>query len=76
MCMCVFAQSCLTLYNFMGCSPPGSSVHGIFQARILEWVAISTPADIPASLVSPALVGGFFITVPDLSLIQTFFLIH
>ena len=35
------AQSCLTLCNPMDCSPPGSSVHGIFQAWILEWVAIS-----------------------------------
>ena len=35
------AQSCLTLCNPMDCSPPGSSVHEIFQARILEWVAIS-----------------------------------
>ena len=35
------AQSCPTLCNPMGCSPPGSSVHGIFQTRILEWVAIS-----------------------------------
>ena len=35
------SQSCLTLCNPMDCSPPGSSVHGIFQARILEWVAIS-----------------------------------
>ena len=34
-------QSCLTLCNRMGCSLPGSSVHGILQARILEWVAIS-----------------------------------
>ena len=34
------AQSCLTLCNLTDCSPPGSSVHGIFQARILEWVAI------------------------------------
>ena len=33
-------QSCLTLYDLMDCSPPGSSVHGSFQARILEWVAI------------------------------------
>ena len=32
--------SCPTLCNPMECSPPGSSVHGIFQARILEWVAI------------------------------------
>ena len=35
------AQSCPTLRDPMDCSPPGSSVHGIFQARILEWVAIS-----------------------------------
>ena len=35
------AQSCPTLWDPMDCSLPGSSVHGIFQARILEWVAIS-----------------------------------
>ena len=34
------AQSCLTLREPMDCSPPGSSVHGIFQARVLEWGAI------------------------------------
>ena len=34
-------QSCLTLCNTMDCSPPGSSVHGILQARTLKWVAIS-----------------------------------
>ena len=40
--VCVHAQSCLnTLCNPMNCSLPGSSVHGILQARILEWVAIS-----------------------------------
>ena len=33
--------SCLTLCDPMDCGPPGSSVHGILQARILEWVAIS-----------------------------------
>ena len=33
-------QSCLTLRDSMDCSPPGSSVHGILQARILEWVAM------------------------------------
>jgi len=37
----VHARSCLTLCNPMDCSPPDSSVHGIFQARILEWVTIS-----------------------------------
>ena len=35
------AQSCPTLCDPMDCSPPGSFVHGILQARILEWVAIS-----------------------------------
>ena len=35
-------QSCLTLCNSMHCSPPGSSVHRILQARILEWVAVPT----------------------------------
>ena len=37
------AQSCPTLRDPMDCSLPGSSVHGIFQARILEWVAIAFP---------------------------------
>ena len=35
------AQSCLTLSDPMDCNPPGSSVHGIFQARVLEWGAIA-----------------------------------
>ena len=35
------AQSCPTLCDPVDCSPPGSSIHGILQARILEWVAIS-----------------------------------
>ena len=39
-CCCVATKSCLLLLP-PHCSPPGSSVHGIFQARILEWVAIS-----------------------------------
>ena len=34
------AQMCLTLCDPMDCSPPGSSVHGILQARVLEWIAI------------------------------------
>ena len=35
------AQSCLTLSDPMDCSLPGSSIHGIFQARVLEWDAIA-----------------------------------
>ena len=38
--MCVCAQSCLTLCDPMDCSLLGSSVHGILQARILEWIAM------------------------------------
>ena len=38
---CLVAKSCLTLVDPIGCSPPGSSVNGILQASILEWVAIS-----------------------------------
>ena len=39
-CACECAQSVLALCDFMDCSPPGSSVYGIFQARILEWAAM------------------------------------
>ena len=41
LCCCLVAKPCQTLCNPMVCSPPGSSVHGISQARILEWVTIS-----------------------------------
>ena len=39
-------QSCLTLWDSMNCGPPTSSIHGILQARILEWAAISYSARI------------------------------
>ena len=42
---CMYAQSWLTLCDPLDCSPPGSSLHGIFQARILEWVSISFSRD-------------------------------
>ena len=41
------AQLFLTLLRPTDCNPPGSSIHGILQARILEWVAISSPGDLP-----------------------------
>ena len=41
------AQSCLTLFDPMDCSLPGSSVHGFFQASILEWVAMQPPGYLP-----------------------------
>ena len=40
--LCSEVQSCMTLSNPMDCNSPGSSVHGISQAGILEWVAISS----------------------------------
>ena len=40
-------QSCPTLYDPMDCSLPGSSVHGIFQARVLEWVATAFSPNMP-----------------------------
>ena len=68
--MCACAQSCPTLCDPMDCSPPGSSVHEIFQARILEWVAISYSRgsspyrdQIHISLVSCA-TGRFFTAEP------------
>ena len=65
-CMSVDAQLCPTLYESMDCNLPGSSVHGIFQARILEWVAISFSRGSSwlRDLVSPALAGWFFTTAP------------
>ena len=41
------AQSCPTLCDPMDCSLPGSSIHGIFQARVLEWGAIAFSAAVP-----------------------------
>ena len=58
-------QSNPTLCDPMNCSLPGSSIHGILQARTLEWVAISTPGDRPdpgIKPMSPALAGDFFTT--------------
>ena len=62
------SRACPTLYDPMDCSPPGSSVRGIFQARILEWVTMPSsrgscrPGIKPVSLSSPELAGGFFTT--------------
>ena len=71
MCVCANSlQSCPTLCSSVDCSPPGSSVHGLFQARILEWVAMPSSRGSPDSgikrafLISPALAGRFF-TIND-----------
>ena len=69
--MCVSAkllQLCPTLCSSMDCGPPGSSVHGILQARTLEWVAMSSSRGSSQSRdqtwvsISPALAGRFFTT--------------
>ena len=66
--MCSVTQSCPTLSDLIDYCLPGSFVHGILQARTLEWVAISPPEDVPdpgikpMSPASPALAGGFFTT--------------
>ena len=61
------AQSCPTLCDPMDCSSPGSSVHGILQARILEGLPFPSPGDLLDPGIeprSPTLGGGFFITEP------------
>ena len=73
-CVCLLAQSCPTLCDLMDYSPPISSVHGIFPARILKWLAISPPKrssqHLPnpgiklASPTSSALADRFIITDP------------
>ena len=76
-CVCVCAQSYLTLCSSMNCSPPGSSVCEILQARILEWVASplhsrrSSPRDLPNPGTEPISPGSlhwqaaFFTTEPS-----------
>ena len=51
------AQSCPTLSDPMDCSLPGSSVHGVFQARVLEWGAIAF-SNFPAAMVTPESTTG------------------
>ena len=57
-CCCLVAKSCPTLFDPMGCRPPSSSVHGIFQVK--TGVHLPNPEIEPASL---ALAGGFLIAV-------------
>ena len=61
---CVVAQSCPTLCIPMDCSSPGSSVHGILQERILEWVAISFSrgSSQPRSQTGISYIAGEFFT--------------
>ena len=52
------AQLCPTLSNPMDCSLPGSSVPGIFQARVLEWVAIAFSSDVKSQLIEKTMMLG------------------
>ena len=49
----LITPSCLTLCNLMDCSPLGSPVHGILEARILEWVVFPSQGDLPNSGIKP-----------------------
>ena len=70
-CVCVCMLSCVWLFcDPMDCSPPGSSVRGILQARLWSGLPFPPPGDLPdpgiepASPTSPALAGRFFTTAP------------
>ena len=66
--VCSVTQSCLTLCSHVDCSLAGPSVHGISQARIMEWLPFPAPGDLPdpgikpRSLMSPALASRLFTT--------------
>ena len=62
-CCCLVAKSCLTLSSPIDCSPPSSSVHGISQARMLEWVAISFSrrSSWPREQIHVSCIGGWII---------------
>ena len=63
--LCMHAQSCPTLCDPMDCSPPGSSVHGILQARILEQVAMpsSRGSSQPRDQTQVSCTAGGFFTI-------------
>ena len=65
-CTCQLLQSCLTFQDPMDCSPPGSSVYGIFQAKVVEWVSMPSsrgsfwPRDWTRISCASRVAGGFF----------------
>ena len=64
---CSVAQLCPALFDLMDCSPPGSSVHGILQVKIVEQVAFPHLWDLPDPGIepaSPSLAGSFFTPEP------------
>ena len=75
-----YVLSCLTLCDPLDCSLPGSSVHEFSRQEYWSGLPFLTPGDLPdpgiepMSLVSPALAGGFFTTMPPYSLYMVYFL--
>ena len=63
--LCLVTQSCLILCDPMDCSPLGSSVHGILQARILEWIAMSSSrgSSQPRDRTQVSCIAGGFFTI-------------
>ena len=72
--LCVYAQSCPTLCDFMVCSPPVSSVKEFSRQEYWRVLPFPIPGDLPnpvikpKSLVAPALAGGFLTTLPPVSI--------
>ena len=64
-------QSCLTFCDPMDWSPPGSSVHGILQARILEWVAMPSSRDLPDPGIKPTSLSLLHWQVGSLTLVPS-----
>ena len=66
---CMPAKSCLSLCDPKDCSSPGSFVHGILQARILEWVAMPSSGDFPNPGIQPCLLHLLHWQVVSLTLV-------
>ena len=63
LCVCVSCLSCPTLCNSIDCSPPDPSVHGILQARILEWIPFSRGSSWLRDQIQVSWIAGRFFTV-------------
>ena len=70
------SQPCPTLSDPMDCSLPGSSIHGIFQARVLEWVAIAFSNDMLVGLYGPRSIFPVVITMTCLSWVALHGMVH
>ena len=64
------AQSCPTLSNPMDCSPPGSSIHGICQARVLEWGTIAFSIALPSSSTKAHCLSPAHLPTPEVRVLR------